>query len=122
MNIAIETYYNYDWTERNVRYHRQEILDFIGVRKINQFDRDNLTDWLCKKVFPNGNTVLESLEYVYEWLHHNKIDRPADKQLVWELNSAYNQYEKELFENLSKSIPIESIHLIDYFWKIKGKQ
>jgi TnpA family transposase/DNA-binding cell septation regulator SpoVG len=114
LDVEYDTLLNYEWQGRSEKRHRQEILEYLGIRKLNQDDRDKLSTWLCKTVFPNGKTVKGSLEYVYEWLHHNKIDRPAKKQLERELNSAYNQFEKELFEEISNNIPIESIHLIDY--------
>ncbi len=114
LNISIHTYFNYEWHDRIARYHRQEILDFLNIRKINQDDKDNLSIWLRETIFPNGYTVKESLEYVYDWLLYHKIDRPSEKQLERELNSFYNNFEIKLFEKLSNSIPNESKQLIDY--------
>jgi len=114
LSITIETYSNYDWNNRLARHHRQEILDFLGIRKFTEGDKREIYDWLCKAVFPNGNTINDSLEYVYEWLHQNKIDRPAEKELVRDLSSAYSNYEKSLFENISSGLSDDSKAIIDY--------
>lgn len=114
LGITIATYHNYDWNDRLARYHRQEILDFLGVRKFSEEDRSKMQEWLTEFIFPNGSPIEESVEYVYEWLHHKKIARPAEKQLGRELSSAYNHFEKELYENLGYDLPLESKYLVDY--------
>jgi len=42
LSITIETYNNYDWNDCLARHHRQEILDFLGVRKFTESDKINL--------------------------------------------------------------------------------
>ncbi|MFV0468511.1 MAG: DUF4158 domain-containing protein, partial [Dysgonomonas sp.] len=104
----------YDWEDRTARRHRQEILDFLGIRKFLESDQKEIQDWLCQTIFPKGFSTSEALEYVYEWLHHNKIDRPAEKELIRDLNSVYFQFENSLFENISNELPDETKDIIDY--------
>lgn len=104
----------YDWEDRTARRHHQEILDFLGIRKLLENDKREIQDWLCKSVFPNGNTINDSLEYIYDWLHQNKIDRPAEKELIRDLSSTYSNFENLLFENISTELPDETKAIIDY--------
>lgn len=114
LEIDISTFHGYNWSDRTARSHRQEILDFLGIRKINETDRVKLYTCLCETVFPNGNTVKDSIEYVHEWLHNKKIDRPTGKQLEREIASANSKFETDLFEKLTSHIPLSTIQLIDY--------
>lgn len=100
--------------DRTARRHRQEILDFLGIRKFLENDRREIQYWLCKSVFPNGNTINDSLEYVYDWLHQNKIGRPAEKELIRDLSSTYSNFENLLSENISNELSDETKAIIDY--------
>lgn len=104
----------YNWEDRTARRHRQEILDFLGIRKFTERDQEEIQDWLCQTVFPQGFSTSDSLEYVYEWLHKNKIDRPAEKELVRDLSSAYSNFEKSLFESISNGLSDGTKAIIDY--------
>lgn len=114
LGIAIETYYNYDWNDRLGRHHRQEILDFLGVRKFIESDKSEIQCWLCKTIFPNGSSIKDSLESVLEWLHQNKIDRPAVFQLEKIIAASYSNFEKSLFESISNGLSDETKAIIDY--------
>lgn len=104
----------YDWEDRTARRHRQEILDFLGIRKLVENDRREIQDWLCKTIFPNGNTIKDSLEYVLEWLHLNKILRPAVFQIEKIIGTSYSHFENSIFESISNELPDETKDIIDY--------
>lgn len=114
MPITIETYYSYDWNDRLSRYHRQEILDFLGIRKFIESNQEEIQDWLCQTIFPQGLSTSEALEYTYDWLHQNKIHRPAASQLDKILTASYSRFEKSLFENISNGLSDDSKDIINY--------
>lgn len=120
LGIAIETYSSYNWNDRLSRYHRQEILDFLGVRKFIENDMEEIQDWLCQIVFPKGFSTSDSLEHVYEWLHQSKIDRLGTFQLNKIITASYSRFEKSLFESISNGISDDSKAIFDYCLKDKS--
>lgn len=104
----------YDWVDRTARRHRQEVLTFLKVRKLDSEDRNSFISWLVEVIFPKGASLAEALEYVIEWLHQNKILRPAVFQLEKIIAKGYSIFEKVLFENISNGLSNDSKVIIDF--------
>ncbi|QQM26557.1 Tn3 family transposase [Elizabethkingia sp. M8] len=114
LEIDIDTLFYYDWENRTARRHKQEILIFLKIRKLDSKDRINIINWLITEIFPKGILVSEAFEYAIEWLLQNKIQSPAVYQLERMIASAYSKFRTTLFENISKSLSNNSKAIIDY--------
>ena len=104
----------YDWENRTARRHRQEILTFLKIRKLNSEDHKNIIRWLTGNIFSKGVSTSEALEYIFEWLHQNKILRPAVFQIEKIIATSYSGFEKTLFENISNELSDDAKAIIDY--------
>ncbi|WP_445766581.1 Tn3 family transposase [Rheinheimera sp.] len=105
--------YEYEWESRTARRHREEILAYLGIKKLDEPTRSKLYHWLAEVIYPQGLSAKEITEQVYEWLRVNKTEFPADKQLQRDLATALSRFENDLFERLSLSITPSAKKLID---------
>ena len=104
----------YDWENRTARRHRQEILTFLKIRELKLEDRSNIISWLVEIIFPKGISTSEAFEYALEWLHQNKILRPAKFRIDKIITASYSKFEKSLFENICNELSDDSKAIIDY--------
>ena len=114
LGVEDSTWCNYDWEGRTARRHRQEILSFLKIRKLNSEDHNHIIRWLTGNIFPKGVSTSEALEYIFEWLHQNKILRPAVFQIEKIIATSYSRFEKVLFENISNELSDDAKAIIDY--------
>lgn len=52
--------FSYEWESRTARRHRQEILTFLKIRKLDSRDRAKLISWLTDEIFPKGIQLIMS--------------------------------------------------------------
>ena len=81
LSITIETYYSYDWNDRLSRYHRQEILVFLRIRKFIESNQEEVQDWLWQTIFSQGLSTSEALEYIM--IGYIKIRYTDPQHLSW---------------------------------------
>jgi len=103
----------YDWENRTARRHRQEILTFLNIMKLDSKGRINLMGYLTNDIFPKGILVTEAFEYVLEWLHQNKIQSPAIAQLERIIATSHSKFRESLFRKITKGISHDSKTIID---------
>ena len=81
-------------------------MGFIGIRRVSAADKANFTAWLGQGVYPRGIDTSEATELAFDWFRTRKIECPAEKELGKLVRSAQQQFEDELFERISKSLPL----------------
>ena len=105
--------HSYTWSGRTSFRHRREILDFIGIQRVSAADKDNFTAWLTLNVYPRGVDTSEATELAFDWFRTRKIECPAEKELDRLVRSAQQQFEDELFEHISKCLPLQCKQRLD---------
>lgn len=113
LNVTVEQLADYEWTGRTGKRHRQEILEFLGIAKLDDDSRQRLNEWLKDVVYPQGLSPKEALPVTQEWFKDNKIELPAEKQLQRQLSTALAGFENDLFERINLALLPTSKTFID---------
>ncbi|WP_454060729.1 DUF4158 domain-containing protein [Elizabethkingia ursingii] len=85
LEIDIDTLFYYDWENRTARRHKQEILIFLKIRKIDSKDRINIINWLIgvssRKVKKTGLRIKSInncyFDSYYELFNLNGLSSPS---------------------------------------------
>ncbi len=113
LDNALPELEQYAWSGRSGNRHRQEILAFLGIRRVSMQDKKHLTQWLVDNVFPKGKDLEEAKTFAFDWLKDNKIEAPTQKELDRLVRSSFNQFESDLFQKIDETLSSESTHSID---------
>jgi len=105
--------FSYEWESRTARRHRQEILTFLKIRKLDSRDRAKLISWLTDEIFPKGIPPTETFDYILDWLHQNKIQRLTAFQIEKIIIASYSRFRKVLFGKITKGVCEDSRSIID---------
>ncbi|CAA7197404.1 hypothetical protein CHRY9293_03463 [Chryseobacterium potabilaquae] len=111
----------YEWESRTARRHRQEILTFLNIRKLDSKDRIELINWLIEEIFPKGISSTEAFNHILDWLYQNKIQRLTVFQVEKIIITSYSRFREVLFGEISKGVCKESKTLIDYCLEDKNE-
>lgn len=100
--------FKYEWQSRIAQLHNQEIREYYGYRKINESDYESIKQ-LVKKTFliealPINRIIIE----VYKSLKKDRIEPPFAQEIYKYVNSLYNEYEQQFFENCLLNITLDS--------------
>ncbi|MCE7732815.1 DUF4158 domain-containing protein [Vibrio campbellii] len=108
LETTVELLHEYDWRGRTGTRHRQEILKFLGIRRVSAIDKTTFSDWLIENQYPHGVSIEDATESAFEWFQKNQIECPADKELERLVRSAYQQFELNLYEHFASCLSPES--------------
>jgi len=106
--------FSYEWESRTARRHRQEILTFLKIRKLDSIDRAKLINWLTDEIFPKGIPPTETFGYILDWLYQNKIHRLTVFQIEKIIITSYSRFRKVLFGKIAKEVCEDSRCIIDH--------
>lgn len=113
IGVTPESLDDYDWTGRTGRRDRAEILNFLGIRRAHQQDKDALVAWLRAEVLPAAPLLESLLEQAHDWFARQKIEPPSNAQLQRLLNSTTHVFESELVALISALLTPETKASID---------
>lgn len=96
----------YEWTGRSGRRHREEILTFLGIRRMAPADRQELTTWIEKEICPTGTTPAVLIEQVYAWCLDRKIQSPTARDVERLVRSVAHRFETAFLERMAALVSV----------------
>lgn len=108
LETTVVMLHEYDWRGRTGTRHRQEILEFLGIRRVSAADKTSFSNWLIENQYPHGASIEDATESAFEWFQNNQVECPADKELERLVRSAYQQFELNLYEHFASCLSPES--------------
>jgi len=108
LETTVGMLHEYDWRGRTGTRHRQEILEFLGIRRVSATDKTSFSNWLIENQYPHGASIEDATESAFEWFQNNQVECPADKELERLVRSAYQQFELNLYEYFTNYLSLES--------------
>ncbi|WP_417460783.1 Tn3 family transposase [Kordiimonas sp.] len=105
LGITFESISSYDWEARSARRHRQDILKFLGVRRITAKDRQQLITWLCNHVFAEGTEPNEAFDQACSYLLDRKLQSPSAKELDRLIRSTHNRFLQSFHRDIAARLP-----------------
>lgn len=113
LSISALDFENIDWANRTCKRYRQNIREYLGYREAQNSDANPYIEYLKKEVLiatPSNQSMLES---TYLYFKKIKVEQFSSKQIMRYINSAQNQFEQELFQNIFDSLTADDLYLID---------
>ncbi|QOI95902.1 Tn3 family transposase [Aeromonas salmonicida] len=108
LETTVALLHEYDWRGRTGTRHRQEILEFLGIRRVSATDKATFLDWLIENQYPHGASIEDATESAFEWFQNNQVEYPTDKELERLVRSAYQQFESNLYAHFANCLSPES--------------
>ncbi|MGR5174833.1 hypothetical protein [Vibrio owensii] len=57
LEITVVMHHEHDWRGRTGALHRQEILEFLGIRRVSAADKTSFSNWLIENQYPHGASI-----------------------------------------------------------------
>jgi len=107
---------DYDFSNRNIKYHRAQIRQYFGFRESTIEDMNIITEWLSKNAFYHGADVEELKEVAYNKFKELHIEPPTPDRIERIIKSAIftceSQFFQETYDKLSEVIMYKMDNLI----------
>lgn len=113
LDTTQEEIFQYNWQGRIGRQHNVEIRKYYGYKSFSLSNIDVLKKYITKVVILQGISKGAALDEAYKYLYEQKIEPPASKELTKYISTAYSEYEKKLFNFISKTLGVDSKIKID---------
>jgi TnpA family transposase len=113
LEVDVTRLASYDWTGRSAIRHRQEILSFLGIRRVTVQDKQRFAEWLIKDVYPHGTNPIDIADVAFDWFRQQKAECPAAGELERLTRSAFNQFQQQYYERIESALSMHSKMLID---------
>jgi TnpA family transposase len=101
--------HDYDWAGRTGRRHREEILAFLGVRRMTADDRNELDAWLERDICPKASPPAAMIEQVYLWCRDRGIQGPADGEVERLVRSARRAFEDAFLGRIASALNADTV-------------
>jgi len=117
LKIESSEFAKYDWSKRNITYHRKQIREHFGFRETSISDLENIKKWLMKNFLKNTLKEEYLKTIVCNRFKDLKVELPAEGQIERCVKSAVKSYEDKLFNNIYNELPQSTITSIDNILK-----
>jgi hypothetical protein len=115
IGVASSLFENYSWNSRSTTYHRKQIRELFSFREHAVADSEIMKMWLVDNVLRLNDDVNYLKEEFYKRLIHLKIEPTSNENIERIINSALNTYENNIYENIFKRLPAETIQKFESF-------
>jgi TnpA family transposase len=117
LKIESSEFIKYNWSKRNITYHRKQIREYFGFRETSVKDLENIKEWLVKNILKNTLKEEYLKTIVYSRFLELKIELPTQSQIDRSIKSAIKSYEEGFFNNIYNKLSQNTIHAIDNILK-----
>jgi TnpA family transposase len=94
----------YDLTGRSARRHRLEILDFLGLKRLTQPDRDRAVTWMMDELCPQGLPNADMVEHAAAWFNAEHIAAPDDEDLSRLVAASCARFDARMVDGISSRL------------------
>ena len=102
--MPLNTLDAFDWQGRTARRQRAEILEWLGIHRMEEADWRALANWLNAEVMPLDLTLEPLTERIRDWLRTHRLDTPGPERLERMLRAQLHAYETDLLIRISNSL------------------
>src|SRR5262249_25650958 len=95
-----ETWSQYDWHGRAIKYHRAQIRQELGVREATVADGEALSLWLGTQVLISTHRLEHVREALYQRCRDLCLEPPTPERVERLIRSALHQFETQLGEQV----------------------
>ncbi|MDY6894664.1 MAG: Tn3 family transposase, partial [Thermotogota bacterium] len=107
INISEKLFDDYKWDGRSIKKHRMKIRDFCGFKKWRQSYSQKLNEKIQESILPQQFKYQKIKDAVLQYLRDIKVEPPKKGALRRIINSAVNNWEEEMFKEISDKISHE---------------
>ena len=93
-----------DLSARSYRRHREDILQFLGIRRLSKSDIENASIWVMRELCPLGLSSSAMAEQTAAWFAEQQVVRPDDSALAWLVERAQRRFEQAILDRISKAL------------------
>lgn len=91
-------------SDRMLRRFRNEVRNYLGIRRFNDRDAVKFRQWLCSEIFLEGHESLVLDEKVTQWLIDHDVERPHPSHLARLISSEESAFEARLFKDVASRL------------------
>lgn len=119
IDVAVESLDRYDWAGRTGKRDRTEVLAFLGIRRHDQKDKDELAVWLQTEILPDDPSLEHLWELARDWFSVRRIEPPGSSRLERFLHTTAHNFETGLFLRIATRLSPQAKASIDALLDIK---
>ena len=101
LGMPLNTLDGFDWQGRTATRQRAEILEWLGIRRMEESDWHALAMWLDAEVLPSAPSLEQLLERTAEWLRNQQLDAPGADRLERMLRAQAHAFEGNLLKQIT---------------------
>ena len=109
----------FNWEGKSTERYRVEIREFCGYRLCSQSNIINMKKWLVENVISQGLKQHTFLANAHKYFKEHRIEPPCTTELIRHIQSAYHNFEEELFSTISNQLPSDFCEQIDDLLKLE---
>jgi len=104
---------DFDWQGRTARRQREEILQWLGIRRMEDADWAALSEWVQAELLPSDPSMEQLIERSLEWLRTQGLDSPGATSLEKMLRAQMHAFEMDSLARISNSLTDDSRTALD---------
>lgn len=115
VGVPVDSFQEYDWDGRTIKYHRAQIRDYMGFRESTSEDMEQIKSWLQANILPQELQIERIRENVLHHLRQLHLIPPTHEQLERNIKSAIHQYEEHISQSIFIKLSNPSKSKLDAF-------
>ncbi len=115
VGVPADSFQEYDWNGRSIKYHRAQIREFMGFRESTSEDMEQIKLWLQTNILPQEMQMDRVREHVLHHLRQQQLIPPTHDQLERNMKSAIRQYEEHISHTIFMQLSEHSKSQLDSF-------
>ncbi|EMY4797518.1 transposase [Bacillus cereus] len=115
VGVSADSFQEYDWNGRSIKYHRAQIREFMGFRESTSEDMEKIKLWLQTNILPQEMQMDRVREHVLNHLRQQQLIPPTHDQLERNIKSAIRQYEEHISHTIFIQLSEHSKSQLDAF-------
>jgi len=109
LGARVDDLSRYNWLGRTWRRHREDVLSFLGIRRLTSLDRQELNAWLEVNLCPSGASAPAMVAQVYLWCQARGTSSPTSGETDRLVRSTRRAFEDAFFHRLAVALSPEAI-------------
>lgn len=113
LRVPLNTVDEFDWQGRTARRQRAEILEWLGIRRMEEADWEDLATWLNAQMLPTDPAIEPLTACAVERLRTLRLDSPRAASLEKWLRKQMRAFEANLLTKISGQLTQTSRTALD---------
>ena len=113
LRMPLNTLDDFAWQGRTAKRQRTEILEWLGIRRMEESDWRALATWLDAEVLPSDPSLEQLADRTLEWLRTQRLDLPGADRLDRTLRAQAHAFEGNLLKQITDQLGDASCVALD---------